>query len=123
MFYDTVMDEFIRKAQGVVFMYQVTSRASLREVEEKFIAKVRLLKKEKFSGVLIGNKIDLETFREVATAEGKALADKYKLPFYELSLKSDDKGIAKGIVEDLLRKIRPVPLPPKPKAFVPQKKD
>lgn len=49
-----------------------------------------LLKKEKFSGVLVGNKIDLEPYREVSTSDGKALADKYKLPFYELSLKSDD---------------------------------
>jgi len=41
--------------------------------------------------VIVGNKSDLESYREVSFEDGKAVADKYRIPFYEISLKKDDK--------------------------------
>ncbi|KAL4438585.1 hypothetical protein ABPG74_015483 [Tetrahymena malaccensis] len=106
VFYDSVIDEFIRKANGIVFMYQITSQHSLQELEEKYIQKVRLIKKDMFHAVIVGNKKDLESYREVSFEEGKQVADKYNIPFYEISLKKEDQ-IALQIFQDLVRKMKP----------------
>lgn len=72
-------------------MYQITNSHSLEELEDKYISKVRLIKKDMFQAVVVGNKQDLEEYREISFEEGKKVADKYNIPFYEISLKNDDK--------------------------------
>lgn len=43
-----------------------------------------------FHAVIVGNKKDLESYREVSFDDGKQVADKYNIPFYEISLKKED---------------------------------
>lgn len=71
-------------------MYQITSQQSLKELEEKYIQKVRTLKKGLFQAIIVGNKQDLENYREVSFDEGKRVAEKYNIPFYEVSFKRDE---------------------------------
>lgn len=104
------MNEFIQKAHGIILMYQITSTQSLRELEDKYISRVKAIKKGKLdAAVIVANKNDLESSREVSVEEGKAIAGKYNLPFYDISLKNNET-IAISIIEDLVRLIRP----PKP---------
>ena len=57
--------------------------------------------------ILIGNKCDLEDKRKVSKEEGQALADKFGIPFFETSAKSNiniSEAFMK-IAEDVVERI------------------
>lgn len=54
---------------------------------------------EKVPVILVGNKVDLETEREVSSTEGRALAEEWGCPFMETSAKS------KTMVDELFAEI------------------
>ena len=67
-------DRFIRSGQGFVCVYDITSRASFEEVTGFFDQIRRLKDVDHLAMVVVGNKCDLESQRQVAVAEGAALA-------------------------------------------------
>lgn len=54
---------------------------------------------EKVPVILVGNKVDLESEREVSLSEGRALAEEWGCPFMETSAKS------KTMVDELFAEI------------------
>lgn len=54
---------------------------------------------EKVPVILVGNKVDLESEREVSSSEGRALAEEWGCPFMETSAKS------KTMVDELFAEI------------------
>lgn len=54
---------------------------------------------EKVPVILVGNKVDLESEREVSSSEGQALAEEWGCPFMETSAKS------KTMVDELFAEI------------------
>jgi len=81
-----VTSSYYRGSHGVVIVYDITSKSSfdhviswLQEVERSAPADANRL--------LIGNKCDVDTGRQVTTEEGQALADKLGMPFLETSAK------------------------------------
>ena len=71
--------------QSFIFVYSVTSKASFEEIRT-FYQQVQRVKDEEVPvGILIGNKIDLESEREVSTEEGENLGIELNLPFLETS--------------------------------------
>ncbi|KPP64330.1 hypothetical protein Z043_117336 [Scleropages formosus] len=54
---------------------------------------------EKVPVILVGNKVDLESEREVSSGEGQALAEEWGCPFMETSAKS------KTMVDELFAEI------------------
>ena len=75
----------IRRAHGLLAVYDVTDRDSYRTVT-RWLGEVRLNGGRPLGLVLLGNKADLEEQRMVTSAEGKALADSLGVPFFETSL-------------------------------------
>jgi len=69
-------------------VYSVTSHSSFREAEQLYAWVCRSKDEENPSVVLVGNKIDLEGGREVATTEGAELARRLGIGFVETSAKS-----------------------------------
>lgn len=57
------------------------------------------LRYEKVPVILVGNKVDLESEREVSSSEGQALAEEWGCPFMETSAKS------KTMVDELFAEI------------------
>lgn len=98
---------YFRGARGCFIVYDVTNRKSFENVSiwldevQKHCENIPLL--------LIGNKIDLEDQREVSSEEGKDLADKLGLPFFETSAKTGElvtkcfTMLAKEMVEEAER--------------------
>ena len=71
--------------QSFIFVYSVTSKSSFEEIRSIY-QQVQRVKSEKVPvGILIGNKIDLESEREVSTEEGENLGFELNLPFLETS--------------------------------------
>lgn len=85
-------------------MYDVTNRSSFAEAEALHSWVCRIKDIERPCSVLVGNKSDLESSREVTTAEGLALARRFKIGFLEASAK-----LAVNVNESIHELIRCIP--------------
>lgn len=77
----------MRTGQGFALVFSVTSRQSFEEVEQFYnqILRVKDADKGEVPMVLIGNKCDLDAYRQVLSSEGKDLADSWDIPYFETS--------------------------------------
>ncbi|KAM4047735.1 EF-hand calcium-binding domain-containing protein 4B-like isoform 2-T2 [Anomaloglossus baeobatrachus] len=96
----SITEQFFRKADGMVIMYDVTSRETftavsrwLNCIQEKVMDDIIIL--------LLGNKIDCDAERQVTFDDGKNLAEEHKLLFTECSAAS-----GKNITESLIQIVR-----------------
>ncbi len=74
-------------AQGVIFMYDVTSWESFNEIIEWKHEVDRNL--DDYSGILVANKTDLIMDRVVSPEEGQRIADQMGIPHMEVSVRLD----------------------------------
>ena len=113
IFYDTAGQEkfksvapnLIKKAHGIIIMYDITNKSSFDSIPD-IIKNIKEEKGDDFPMILIGNKIDLEQDREIKKEEGKDLASKNGIEFFEISNKEginvQEAGFA--IVNKILEK-------------------
>ena len=73
-----------KKAQGIMIIYEVIKRIVFDELDSWF-EMVQLSQTKSIPVILVGNKIDLEEKREISTLEGQQMANKYSVPFFEVS--------------------------------------
>lgn len=109
--YTALRDQWIRDGEGFVLVYSISSRASFARIE-KFHRQIQRVKESSQSGspsypgsplsststgsgswgpapvMLVGNKCDRVTEREVSTQEGQALARELGCEFVEASAKN-----------------------------------
>ena len=71
--------------QCFMLVYDITSRSSFDEVDRIRDWIYRIKDTDSAPIVLCGNKCDLPDRRQIATGEGKALAARWKCPFFETS--------------------------------------
>ncbi|KAB7497101.1 Ras-related protein RABF1, partial [Armadillidium nasatum] len=79
---------YYEMADGIIIVYDITSKKSFK-FAKKLVHKV-LEDTENVPVILVGNKIDLEHLRQVATEEGATLATKYGVNFMETSAKNNN---------------------------------
>ena len=88
-------------------MYDITDKSSF-EVIPDWIESIQESKGSDFPLILLGNKLDKEDERKVSKEEGKNLADKYKIEFFETSNKNgtniNEAGLA--IVNTILNRAK-----------------
>jgi GTPase SAR1 family protein len=71
---------------GYVLLYSIDSRSSLDKLELVHEKLLNLIG-DNIPRVLVGNKSDLATMREVSLEEGQAAAGRFGVPFLECSAK------------------------------------
>ena len=77
----------INVSQGIMLLYDITDHHDFIKLES-MISKVKEAHDiSTFPLIIVGNKIDLAEQRVVPYEQGKALADKYNLPYFETSAK------------------------------------
>ena len=82
-------DNYIRLAEGFLVVYSITDRNSFDQVE-MFVTHIYFIKEDNnVPIILVGSKKDLDGDRQVKKSEGKSLAERYSIPFYETSAKTD----------------------------------
>eukprot|EP00485_Elphidium_margaritaceum_P006026 CAMPEP_0202697088 /NCGR_PEP_ID=MMETSP1385-20130828/10418_1 /ASSEMBLY_ACC=CAM_ASM_000861 /TAXON_ID=933848 /ORGANISM="Elphidium margaritaceum" /LENGTH=198 /DNA_ID=CAMNT_0049353455 /DNA_START=39 /DNA_END=635 /DNA_ORIENTATION=- len=89
-------DAWMREAEGFLLVYSITKEATFDEAKELYNRIQRVKEDEEDAHihlVLVGNKCDLETQRQVEFVDGKALADEWGCPFYETSAKTKINNI------------------------------
>ncbi|MHA1301465.1 MAG: hypothetical protein ACTSO9_18745 [Candidatus Helarchaeota archaeon] len=95
-----IFKSFFVKASGLLLMYDITNRKSYEQVKHYVVKTVEMIKDRKmyrislkniinelpFNTILVGNKSDLVSEREVSEEQGQRLADYLgDVPFYEVS--------------------------------------
>eukprot|EP01080_Neovahlkampfia_damariscottae_P007708 gene7708-12174_t len=75
------------EVQGFLIVYSITDYVSFKEIEKIIEIIYRIQKVSSYPIVLVGNQSDLENQRKVEKKEGEKLANKYKIPFFEVSAK------------------------------------
>ncbi|XP_054642682.1 ras-related and estrogen-regulated growth inhibitor isoform X3 [Dunckerocampus dactyliophorus] len=106
------LEAYIRWADGFLLLYTITHRHSFLEVQHL----KRLIDQTKQSlvvpTVIVANKADLESGREVTTEEGQRLANDLRSGFRELSV-ADTVLAVEAAVFQLIRRVldqqRPLP--------------
>ncbi len=86
--YSAMRDQYMRTGQGFMLVYAITSRSSFDEISSFRDQILRVKDKDKVPVVLVGNKCDLESERQVTTNEGNDLARNFGCPFLETSAKT-----------------------------------
>ncbi len=71
-----------------ILVYSITSRSSFEEAKSIYEQVQRVKDTDHPYCILVGNKVDLDSDREVATNEGALLARHWDIPFMETSAKT-----------------------------------
>lgn len=83
----TITSSYYRGANGVIIVYDVTYRESFNNVE-KWMNEIRRYAAPDVSILLVGNLNDLENSKVISYDEGKQLADRLGVKFFETSAKT-----------------------------------
>jgi len=86
--YSAMRDQYMRTGQGFLMVYAITSRSSFEELVSFKDQILRVKESDKVPMVVVGNKSDLETERQVSPQEGMDLARSFGAPFFETSAKT-----------------------------------
>merc|ERR1711998_153053 len=81
--YSAMRDQYMRTGQGFLWVYSITSTSSFEEVATFREQILRVKDKDNVPMVVVGNKLDLETERQVSTVEGRELAKSFGVQHME----------------------------------------
>ncbi|XDV31164.1 hypothetical protein PO909_033916 [Leuciscus waleckii] len=95
----SMRDLYIKNGQGFILVYSLVNQQSFQDIKPMRDQIIRVKRYEKVPVILVGNKVDLESEREVSVMEGQALAEEWGCPFIETSAKS------KTMVDELFAEI------------------
>ena len=95
-YYDTAGQErynslnltLLRKADGVILVYDITSQESFRKIDF-WIQELHNKNRDSKVLMLVGNKTDLDNEREVSFQQGEKKANEIGCPFMETSAKTN----------------------------------
>ncbi|XP_031135095.1 ras-related protein Rab-15-like isoform X2 [Sander lucioperca] len=82
--YHTITKQYYRRAQGIIFVYDITSKSSFQHLV-KWASDVDEYAQDKVQRILVGNKCDEELKRQVTKDQGNKLAETYGMEFFETS--------------------------------------
>jgi len=102
--YSAMREQYMRTGEGFLLVYSITSRQSFEEMVTFQQQILRVKDKDYFPIIVVGNKCDLESEREVSTEEGKQLARGFGCKFIETSAKS--RINVDNAFYDIVREIR-----------------
>ncbi|KXL46449.1 MAG: hypothetical protein FE78DRAFT_366266 [Acidomyces sp. 'richmondensis'] len=102
--YSAMREQYMRTGEGFLLVYSITSRPSFEEIYTFQQQILRVKDRDYFPIIVVGNKCDLESERQVSTEEGQALAAKFGCKFIETSAKS--RINVDNAFYDIVREIR-----------------
>lgn len=83
----SMRDLYIKNGQGFVIVYSITSLQTFHDIKTMREQIQRVKGVERIPIILVGNKSDLDSQREVQSSEGSSLAQYWGCPFVETSAK------------------------------------
>ncbi|XP_002126157.1 ras-related protein Rap-2a [Ciona intestinalis] len=107
----SMRDLYIKNGQGFILVYSLVNAQSFHDIRPMREQICRLKGTDRVPIVLVGNKVDLESEREVRTADGATLANEWGCPFLETSAKS--KRNVDELFAEIVRETNFMSQPPK----------
>ena len=103
--YNTLTSSYYKGAKGALVVYDITQESTFLKAEQ-FVKELREKSDKDVYMILVGNKIDLEEKRKVSKEEGKKLADKLKIGFFEVSAKNGTgiEDLFKNLIDHVYEK-------------------
>ena len=103
--YNALTSSYYKGAKGALVVYDITQESTFLKVEQ-FVKDLREKSDKNVHMILVGNKIDLEENRKVSKEEGKILADKLKMGFFEVSAKNGTgiEDLFKNLIDNVYEK-------------------
>ena len=103
--YNALTSSYYKGAKGAIVVYDITQESTFLKVEQ-FAKDLREKSDKNVYMILVGNKIDLEENRKVSKEEGKILADKLKMGFFEVSAKNGTgiEDLFKNLIDNVYEK-------------------
>ncbi|KAJ3282765.1 Ras GTPase, partial [Borealophlyctis nickersoniae] len=83
----TLSEQYMRTGEGFLCVYSMTSRNSFEEISTFYQQILRVKDKDYYPIIIVANKCDLESERQVSTHEGRELARSFGCRFIETSAK------------------------------------
>lgn len=102
--YSAMREQYMRTGEGFLLVYSITSRQSFDEILVFQQQILRVKDKDYFPIIVVGNKCDLESDRQVSEADGENLARSFGCKFIETSAKS--RINVDNAFYDIVREIR-----------------
>lgn len=96
---------------GILLIYDVSDENSFLNIRN-WMKNIEQHASDNVLKVLVGNKADLdESRRAVPYSRGKALADEYRIPFFETSAKSgvNVEEVFSGMAREVVGRLRDAP--------------
>ena len=88
--FHSITNNFLKHSDGVVILYDITNKETFVNIKYWVKSINESLNIKDIEVVLVGNKCDCDDFdRDVTYEEGKEVADKYGVDFFETSCKED----------------------------------
>jgi len=84
----TITSSYYRGAQGIILVYDVSNRESF-DALPRWFTELESYVSDFVVKIVVANKLDKESNRQVTAAEGRAFADKMGTHFVEASAKTD----------------------------------
>ncbi|CAD2222729.1 Ras of Complex, Roc, domain of DAPkinase/Ras family, putative [Angomonas deanei] len=86
--YEIVRQAYYAKETAALLVYSVTDKKSFQAALNIYEEMKRIKGSQPFTCVLVGNKVDLEAYREVSSEDGRAAAAELGVPFMEVTATS-----------------------------------
>ncbi|KAJ8031970.1 Ras-related protein R-Ras2 [Holothuria leucospilota] len=86
--FSAMREQYMRSGEGFLLVFSLTNRTSFDEIYKYHRQILRVKDRDEFPMILVGNKCDLESSRQVTTEEGNQLAQTLKIAYLEASAKN-----------------------------------
>ena len=86
--FDSISNNYLRNVNGVLLVYDITNYDTFKKIDY-WNNQIKNYNKNKYSIVLIGNKIDLNNQRVVNFNDGKNLSKRINCKFFETSARNN----------------------------------
>lgn len=121
--FGAMREQYMRAGHGFLLVFAINDRQSFNEVSKLFTQILRVKDRDDFPIVLVGNKADLETQRQVPRSEAFTFSASHHVAYFEASAKlrlNVDEAFEQLV--RAVRKYQEQELPPSPPS-APRKKD
>ena len=102
--YQTMIDEWIKQANGFLLLFAINDKESYDALKIQ-IKRINKNNKGDIPCIIVGNKCDLESKRQVNKQEGMDLAQSLGTKYYETSALTDQNGNVKVVFEECAKLI------------------
>ena len=98
----TITTSYYKSAHAIIILYDITEQSSFDHINNWMI-EIDKFAKQGVLRIIVGNKKDLESKRQVSTKDAESLADKYGIKFMEVSAK--DKTTIEALFLDIVKSL------------------